>query len=51
MGLDETKPDSGVSDKVRLKAVTSATETSLKIEISLVASLHMVRSKQQITMR
>ena len=36
MGLDATKPVFGVSDNARLKPVFTATETSLKIEISLV---------------
>ena len=40
---------SRVFDKVRLKPVFSATETSLKIEISSVASLHMILPKKQIT--
>ena len=39
MGLVVTKPVFRVSDKVRLKPVSSATETSWKIGISLVASL------------
>ena len=33
MGLNRTKPVFGVSDKARRKPVSSATETSLKIEI------------------
>ena len=37
MGLVATKPVFGVSDKTRLKLVPLATETSKKIEISLVA--------------
>ena len=45
MDLDATKPVFGVSDKVRLKPVSSATETSWKIEISPVASLDMILSK------
>ena len=49
MGLNATKPVFGVSDKVRLKPVSSATENSKKIEISLVASLDMILSKQRIT--
>ena len=40
-GLDGTKPVVGDSDKPRLKPVSSATETSLKIEFSMVASLDM----------
>ena len=49
MGLVAKKPVFGVSDKARLKPVSSATETSYKTEISLVASLNMVLSKTQIT--
>ena len=45
----EKKPVSGVSDKPKLKQVSSATETSQKIEISLVASLDMIVSKRPIT--
>ena len=40
MGLDVTKPVFGVSDKASFKPVSSAIETSKKIEISPVASLH-----------
>ena len=47
--LVATKPVFGVSDKMRFKPACSATETSLKIEISLVASLDMVLSKQRST--
>ena len=43
------KPVFGVSDKASFKPVSSATETSLKIEISPVASLHMILSKKRIT--
>ena len=39
MGLVTRKPVHGVYDKARLKPFSSATETSLKIEISLLASL------------
>ena len=39
MGCDARKPVFGVSDKVRFKPACIATETSAKIEISLVASL------------
>ena len=46
MGLDVTKPVFGVSDKARLKPVSSATETSFKIGISLVASLNMIFSEK-----
>ena len=49
MGLDATKPVFGVSDKASFKPVSSATETSKKIEISLVASLHRVLSQKRIT--
>ena len=38
-----------VSDTVRLKSVSSATETSKKIEISLVASLDMIPPIKRIT--
>ena len=49
LGLGATKPVYRVSDKSRLKLVSSATETSYKIKISLVASLDMIVSKKQIT--
>ena len=49
MGLVVTKPVFGVSEKARLKPVSSATETNLKIEISLVASLDIVLYKTRIT--
>ena len=49
LGLDATKPVFGVSEKVRLKPVFSATETSWKIEISLLASLDMILSNKRIT--
>ena len=49
MGLDTTKPVFGVSDNVGLKPVSSATETSQKINILLVASLDMILSKMRIT--
>ena len=52
MGLHATKSVFGVSDKVRLKSVSSATETSQNIEISPVnftgTSLHMILSKKRI---
>ena len=48
MGFDVTKPIFGVSDKARLKPVSSATDTSWKIEISLQASLDMILSKKRI---
>ena len=44
-----TKPVFGVSEKGRLKPVSSATETSLKIEISHEACLDMVLSNKRIT--
>ena len=50
MGLDATKPVSGVSKKKRkLKPVSSATGTSQKIEILLVASLEIILSNKRIT--
>ena len=49
MGLNVTKPVFGISNKVRLKSVSSATETSYNIEISPVASLHMILSIKRIT--
>ena len=49
MGLVATKPVFGISDKARIKPISSATETSLKIKISLVASLDMILSKKEIT--
>ena len=49
MGLAATKPVFGVSDKGRLKPVSSATETSYKIGILLVASLDMILSNTRIT--
>ena len=38
MGLNVTKPVLGVCNKASLKPVSSGTETSLKIEVSLLAS-------------
>ena len=38
-----------VSNKARLKTVSSATETSKKIEFLFVASLDMLLSKKRIT--
>ena len=38
-GFDRTKPVFGVSNKAGLKQISSATKTSLKFGISLVASL------------
>ena len=49
MSLVVTKPVFGVSDKARLKPVSSATETSQKIENSVVASLDMIFSNKLIT--
>ena len=49
MGLDATKPVFGVFDKAKIKPVTPATETSEKIEFSLVASLGIELSKKRIT--
>ena len=49
MGLVARKPVFGVSDKASLKQVSSATEISLKIEISPVASLHIILSKTRTT--
>ena len=43
------KPVFGVSAKARMEPVFSATETSFKIEISLVATLDMRISKKRIT--
>ena len=48
MSLVATKCVFGVSDKARLKPVSSTTETSLKTEISPVASLDIF-SKKRIT--
>ena len=49
MGLVVRKPVFEVSDKVRFKPVSSATETVEKIGILTVARLHMILSKKQIT--
>ena len=46
MGLVARKPVFGVSDKVILKPVSSATETSQIIESLLVITLDMVLSKK-----
>ena len=48
LGLVATKPVFGVSDNVRFKAACSATETSQKSEVLLVASLDMVLYKARI---
>ena len=44
-GLDETKPVFGVSDKPRLKSVSSAIEKSRKIERSRYGTLQKVNNK------
>ena len=49
MGLVARKPGFGVSDKATFKPVSSATESSQKIQISFQASLHMILSKKGIT--
>ena len=51
MGLDLRKCVFGVSDKARLKPVSSSTETSYNSEILLVASLHvdMILYNKRIT--
>ena len=49
MGFVARKPIFGVSDKVRLKPVSLATETSQEIEILLVASLDMILSNERTT--
>ena len=49
MSLVEGKHVIGVSDKVRFKPVSWASETSQKIEISLVASLDIILSNKRIT--
>ena len=49
MGLFGTIPVFWVSDKVRFKPACSATETSWKIELSLLACLDMIISKRRIT--
>ena len=48
MGLDVRKPVFGVSDKARLKPVSSDTETSWNNEISLEASKYMILSSKRI---
>ena len=47
--FNASKPVFGVSDTVRLKPVSSATETSQKIENLLVARLDMILSNKRIT--
>ena len=49
MGLHVRKPVFRVSDEVRFQPACSATETSYKIEISLIASLDMILSDKCIT--
>ena len=49
MGQDARKPVFMVSDEVRFKPDCSATETSWKFEILLVASLVWILSTKQIT--
>ena len=49
MGLAARKPVFGVSDKSSLKPACLVTETSLKIEISLEASLDMILFIKRIT--
>ena len=49
MGRDVKKPVSGVSNRVIFKLACSATETSLKIEISLISSLDMILYNKPIT--
>ena len=49
MGLVARKPVFGVSDKASFKPVSSATETSKKIDISPVANNHMLLSKKRTT--
>ena len=44
-----TKPIFGVSEKARLKPISSATDTSYNTEISLVANLDIVLYKTRIT--
>ena len=46
---DVKTPIFGISDKARLKPVSSATETCQKVEISLVASFDMILSNTEIT--
>ena len=49
VGLDATKLVFGVSNTLRLKPVSSATETNYKIAISLEASLDMILCNKRIT--
>ena len=47
--MQQNKTCFGVSDKARFKRVSSATETSKKIKIALIANLDMMLSKKRIT--
>ena len=49
MGRGARKPVFRISDKVRFKPACSATETSSKNEISLIASLDIILSNKRIT--
>ena len=49
LGLGVKKPVFGISDKVRLKPVSSATQTSYEIEILPAASLDMILFNKGIT--
>ena len=49
MGLNGTKLVLWVSDKARIKPVSQDTQSSKKIEISLVASLDIKLSEKRIT--
>ena len=49
LGCDARKPVFRVPDKVNFKPACSATETSYKIKILLVASLNMILSNKRIT--
>ena len=49
LGCVATTPVFRVNDEGSFKAVSSATETSYKIEISHIGSLHTVLSKKRIT--
>ena len=49
LGLVVTKHVFGISEKARLKPVSSATETGWTMEISLVASLDIVLYKTRTT--
>ena len=49
MGFDASKPVFTLSDKVKLKQVSSATDARETIEILLVSSLDMILSINEIT--